>query len=532
MADEDILRLTPMDVGSLRTACISLGDILVDGTITFLRDDAVPQPKKKDKNGKTYKASAADAASPKKKKGGKIYKAASTTEEDSDTDSNSKPNKSKKSKDSKDSKPSKKSGKIYKAAATTEEEGSDSDNQKPRRVQKKSLNSKSSDSDSEEESPKKTKKTKKQLASKKSKKQDDDSDEDEEEAPKKKSKHSTRAPKTKKNSKDNDDDADKTSKKSKKHTSKKTKEVDISDDEDEETDSESADSDGDVQVKRKSNGGMVRLHEINSSRSVMVYLRLPACEFHEFYCAEKVKSISLNFQTLNRFLKRSDKDDDVMTWILRKDKPDFLIIQNRSNSNGGKFSEYEVPLIEATKQPFDYDEATFESMVSMPSTQLQSLCKSIKDFSDYIEIKSIGEQAQFYCKGESGTIKETLGKPSKEKGKQAVVQGIYEARYIAAASKCTPLSPKVELFMKNDFPVVITYTFQRKSKICFWISPVAMKPHESNNDANQEDLNYLSDEDTGSSKKKSKDKEKKSKDKEKKNTEVTKKRTAPRVSRS
>lgn len=410
-----IVKIIPMDVGSLKTAFLSLGDILVDGNITFLREDAMPQPKG------SKKASSKSGNN----SNGKTYKAAATTDDDDDSDNEDSSRKSKSS--------SKKSSKKKK------QESSDSE-------------SESNDEEEEEETPK--------------------------------------------------------------HKSKgKNKQIE----------SDSEEEEGENKSKVKNNGGMIRLHEINSPRSVMVFVRLPACEFHEFYCAEKVKTISLNFQTLNRFLKRIDKDDDVMTWILRSDKPDHLIIQNRSNSNGGKFSEYEIPLIEVNKQKFDYDEATFESMVSMPSAQLQSLCKSIKDFSEYIEIKSIGKQAQFYCKGESGTIKETLGKaPKKSKEKQAVVQGIFEARYIAAASKCTPLSPKVDIFLKNDWPVVLTYTFSRKSKICFWISPVAVKPHESTNDTAQDDLSDLSDDEAERSDKKSK----------KTLAEVAKKRTAPRVSRS
>lgn len=426
-----IVKLIPMDLGSLKTAFLSLGDILVDGNITFLRDDAMPQPKASKKSNSSSSSSSS----------GKTYKAASTTEEDDTEDSSDDDNGSKKSK--------LKSNKL-------------------KTIKKKLSKDKSSDNDSSS---------------------DDDSEKEEE--PKKKN-----------------------AKKGGKGKSRKL-----------ESDSESeSDDDKDNSNKSpvKNNGGMIRLHEINAPRSVMVFVRLPACEFHEFYCAEKVKTISLNFQTLNRFLKRIDKDNDVMTWILRSDKPDHLIIQNRNSNNGGKFSEYEIPLIEVNKQKFDYDEATFESMVSMPSAQLQSLCKSIKDFSEYIEIKSIGKQAQFYCKGESGTIKETLGKaPKKSKEKQAVVQGIFEARYIAAASKCTPLSPTVDIFLKNDWPAVLTYTFSHNSKICFWISPVAVKPHENANDNGAQDEHSDLSDDEEDDKKSSK-----------KLAEVAKKRTAPRVSRS
>lgn len=290
--------------------------------------------------------------------------------------------------------------------------------------------------------------------------------------------------------------------------------------------SDSSDSDNDdsnessTPGKRKyeNNGGIVRLHEINSTKSVMIYAKLPGIEFHEFYCDQKIKTICLNFQTFNKFLKRIDKDDDVMTMILRSDKPDHLIIQNRSNTNGRKFSEYEIPLIEVNKHKNSFDTGRFESVVSMSSAQLQSLTKSITGFSDYMEIKSIGGQAQFYCKGDSGVIRETLGRATKKKDakeKQVVVQGIFETRFIAAASKCTPLSSKVDIYLKNDWPAVFVYNFSEKSKIAFWISPVVVKPHENSSLDAQNDLSDLSD----------------NEDIPEKQTPV-KKKMAPRVSRS
>jgi proliferating cell nuclear antigen len=404
------LRLTPADVGAWKNAFMSISDMLIDGNLTFIRNDGIIAPNKKKKvlHGK------------------KTYRAAGTEDSSSDSDDDAR----------------------SKTASKRDGGKEPKDNKDPKDAKRQTRSSAKAKSETESTS-------------------------------------------------------------SKKKGSKRG----------------GLDSAGDVEkAKYEHNGGMVRLHEINSTKSVMIFLRFPAIEFHEFYCAQKTKTISLNFQTLNRFLKRIDKDDDVMTFILRSDKPDHLIIENRSKANGGKFSHYEVPLIEVNRQKIKYDDVEFDSIVTMPSAQLQSLCKSITGFSEYIEIKCVGKQAQFYCKGENGVVRETLGKPSKKKGgdadateKKAIVQGIFEARYIAAASKCMPLSPTVDILLKNDWPVVLAFSFSHKSKICFWVSPVAVKPHESNSNITQADLSDLSDDDMVA-----------------KNTkqEVVKKKAVPRVSRS
>jgi hypothetical protein len=440
--DDDILfKLTLKDSVFLQTAVESLNSVLVDGSFHFLSDEALKVTDKVIK--KDAEKAKNDLAKGKKD-------SLNSTETDADDSSSDESTKKKKKKSLKYTSEKKA---RHKSKETDAENSSDEEEEVTKKKKKKpKLNSKETDaensSDEEDEDS--------DLSS-----EEDSSDEDEDESD---------------SDSDNDDDVDK-GKKKKRNREKKS--------------------------ELPFNGGMVKMLELNTTKSVMVYMKLAACEFHEFYCAEPIQTISFNFQTLNIMLKNVNKNDDVVSLILRRSEPDNLIITARNNDHGkndhGKNGIYRVPLSDSHKPEFTYTEEDFTSMVTMPSQKLQSFCRTIKDFTQFMEIKSVNGQITFKCKGD-GVIEETLGKSRKKKGKTEVVQGIYETKHLASASKCQKLSRDVSLFLRNEWPIVVSYTFLQDSKICFWISPVNVKPHESL-DSGKNELSDLSDDDDDSTKK-------------------------------
>jgi proliferating cell nuclear antigen len=38
-----------------------------------------------------------------------------------------------------------------------------------------------------------------------------------------------------------------------------------------------------------------------------------------------------------------------------------------------------------------------------------------------------------------------------------IVQGIFELKYLTMFTKCTNLCPSIELYLKNDYPLVLRY---------------------------------------------------------------------------
>ena len=52
---------------------------------------------------------------------------------------------------------------------------------------------------------------------------------------------------------------------------------------------------------------------------------------------------------------------------------------------------------------------------------------------------------------QTGIKVQKLGAPTE------IVQGIFELKYLTMFTKCTNLCPSIELYLKNDYPLVLRY---------------------------------------------------------------------------
>jgi proliferating cell nuclear antigen PCNA len=361
------------------------------------------------------------------------------------------------------------------------EKDDDSDSEeerKPKKGKKSKMAGSESDSDSDE--PKKSKKKGKKASS------GSDSDSDSEKAKKGKKKgkkassgsdsDSEKAKKGKKKGKKASSGSDSDSEKAKKGKKKGKK----------------ASSDSDTKAKKnkkseKDNNGMIKLMEINSARSVMVYMKLMGKAFNKFHCQPDELSIGVDFQNFYKLLKPVDKDD-ILTLVIRSDAMDKLFIYVKKPKM--KRSEYTLTLIEPHENKLKYDKVDFDSMLSIASSELYDVCRNMKNVSEYVQIKSVGKEISFCCKGDFGTMNEIYGNNDGSKN-QPVAQGIYELKHLYTSTKCAALCDETEIFMKNNYPAVFKYATAGFGEISFWVSPINLKPQQNAD----EELSDLSDSD-------------------------------------
>ena len=82
---------------------------------------------------------------------------------------------------------------------------------------------------------------------------------------------------------------------------------------------------------------------------------------------------------------------------------------------------------------------------------------------DNIEIRSYGEQISFSCTGDIASQTTTIGQSDIgglsviNENTSNIVQGIYALKYLVLFTKCTNLCNTIELFLKNDYPLIIQY---------------------------------------------------------------------------
>jgi proliferating cell nuclear antigen len=131
---------------------------------------------------------------------------------------------------------------------------------------------------------------------------------------------------------------------------------------------------------------------------------------------------------------------------------------------------------------------------------------------EYVEIKCSTQSVTFTCKGdcaERSTVyhanengihiaysEDEDGDEKQNKAK--IVQGIYELKNLVLFTKCTALHPEIQIFIKNNYPLVIKYTIATLGRILLCLTPIddsdEIKTYSDDEDLYQDDKIKLKDE--------------------------------------
>ena len=91
----------------------------------------------------------------------------------------------------------------------------------------------------------------------------------------------------------------------------------------------------------------------------------------------------------------------------------------------------------------------------------------MNNIAEFVEMKNVGSQLILSCKGDfcsQETIladSDTYNCVSTATGAKTkvdeIVQGVFNLKYLVTFTKCTNLCNTVELYLKNDYPLVVQY---------------------------------------------------------------------------
>ena len=283
-------------------------------------------------------------------------------------------------------------------------------------------------------------------------------------------------------------------------------EIESDDENDEDSDDEIIDSDDEVteeEIKSKKNkkdskvvdkSGM-RIMAVDTTKTVLINLRLDANNFTKFKCKKKKLTLGVNLAYFYKLIKSVEKEDTLTLYVDHDDK-NYLKI--KIDSENLKDSLVKLKLLDLAEDPMTVPDITFDAVVTMSSSEFHKICREMNQIADYVEIKCLSNKIIFTCKGDSAeksTTYRTGGEAldgdcinikhalSDKKDAPIIVQGIYELRNLVLFSKCASLCNDIEIYMKNNYPLVIKYTVATLGRILLCLTPI-----------NEENANY-SDED-------------------------------------
>lgn len=199
----------------------------------------------------------------------------------------------------------------------------------------------------------------------------------------------------------------------------------------------------------------VKVLAMDPSHQVLCQLRLDADKFDHYHCPEMLR-LGINMIHFHKLIKTMTNSDVLVLFVDERDTGRLGIrIENQDKNT---VTTYRFAFIDLDDEDVDLPPAHFSSVISISSIDLSKLLRDMHCISESVELKSIGNQLILTCKGEFASQQTIIGgacQPNESDTETEVVQGVFSLKYLALFTKCTTLSQQVEIYIKNDFPLVL-----------------------------------------------------------------------------
>lgn len=218
----------------------------------------------------------------------------------------------------------------------------------------------------------------------------------------------------------------------------------------------------------------LKVMAMDSSHTVLVHLKLTADNFEYYHCTSK-KILGINMINFFKLIKTMGNSDTLTLYIDHDDESTLGI--KIENSEKNSITKYKLNLMDLHEDNISIPPAVFDSVITMPSVDFQKICRDMHNLSDNIEIRSLENQIIFSCKGHFASQETIIGETNsglsfvKNQNPEEIVQGIFALKHLVLFSKCTNLCSSIELYLKNDYPLIIKYAVASLGEIKLCLAP-------------------------------------------------------------
>tara|TARA_B110000211_G_scaffold27665_1_gene28155 strand:+ start:2729 stop:3541 length:813 start_codon:yes stop_codon:yes gene_type:complete len=220
----------------------------------------------------------------------------------------------------------------------------------------------------------------------------------------------------------------------------------------------------------------VKIVAMDSSHVALVYMKLLSENFERFYSDGSVVC-GISMIRLYKLLKIMSPCDTICMFVTKNEPSEMQIhIETPEKGLRHKFS---LRLMDLLIEKVSIPPAEFSSVLRIPSSDFQKLCRDMNNLADEIEIKSSGNQLTFSINNDWMTQETIMGESASVSGlsyiqnlaPDTVIQGIFSIKKFVLFTKCTNLCQNIEMYLKNDYPIIIKYNVANLGEIKFCLAP-------------------------------------------------------------
>lgn len=225
----------------------------------------------------------------------------------------------------------------------------------------------------------------------------------------------------------------------------------------------------DINLYFDANG--VKIMTMDNARVALVYVRLIKEKFEEYHCTNK-QMCGINMIYFFKLLKTVG-NNDVLTIFIKKTNPNELGIRIE-NKEKNTVTESYLKMLDISEEKLDIPDIVYDSVISMPSVDLQKYCRDLSIISNQVIISNTDTKFILESNGDFATQKIIIGEAQNGlifSKKNQNVSETFDLKYLNSFTKSTNLCSTVEIFLKMNYPLVIEYNVANLGKLQFCLAP-------------------------------------------------------------
>ena len=178
---------------------------------------------------------------------------------------------------------------------------------------------------------------------------------------------------------------------------------------------------------------------------------------------------------LFKYIKQIGNNDTLSLYIEEND-PNKLGIKIE-NGEKNSITRLKLNLMDLPDGVIDIPPTTFESVITMPSADFQKIVRDFFLIGDNMDIKSVGNQLIFSVKGDSGEAEHIIGENNnglsfiQNNNDNEIIQGVFALKHLVMFCKSTVLSNQIQIFLKNNYPMIIEFKVAAMGVIKYCLAP-------------------------------------------------------------
>lgn len=219
----------------------------------------------------------------------------------------------------------------------------------------------------------------------------------------------------------------------------------------------------------------IKITAMDTSHIVLVHMKLDASNFEFYHCLKKT-SIGINMLNFHKLIKTINSND-TLSLIIQPDDINHLVVKIENSEKNSK-TMYKLNLLDLDSQSISIDPVEFNSVITLPSIDFQKIIRDMNNLSDFVEIRNINKQLIFSCKGDFCDQETIISDSSidnkckvQSKCQDEIIQGFFHLKYMTMFTKCTNLCNTVELYLKNDYPIIVKYEVASLGSLKLCLAP-------------------------------------------------------------